>query len=54
MLSESQDQGQPQAADPKEEGTPKAPEVDLQALANEILALLKRELQLERERSGRQ
>ncbi len=53
MLSESQDPAPPQAAVQKEEGTSKAPEVDLFTLAREILALLKRELQLERERSGR-
>jgi hypothetical protein len=53
VLPESQDQAPPQAADPKEEQGPQAPEVDLFILAREILALLKRELQLERERSGR-
>ena len=54
MLPTSQDQAPPQAADQIEEEDPKAPEVDLQALARELLALLKRELQLERERSGRE
>ncbi len=53
MLPDSQDQAPPQAADSKEEEASKAPELDLQALAREILALLKRELQLERERRGR-
>ncbi len=53
MLPESQDPGLPQPAAPQDEKTPPAPMVDLQALAREIMALLKRELQLERERSGR-
>jgi len=53
MLPKSQEDTPPQAADLKEEQAPKAPVVDLQALAKEILALLKRELRLERERSGR-
>ena len=35
------------------EKAPERPAVDLQALAKEVLALLKRELRLERERSGR-
>ena len=37
----------------EEEKAPEQPVVDLQALAKEVLALLKRELRLERERSGR-
>ncbi len=53
MRPESQDPGQPQPAAPLKEETPPAPVVDLFTLAREILALLKRELQLERERSGR-
>ena len=38
---------------PEEEQAPAPPAVDLQALAKEVLALLKRELRLEQERSGR-
>ncbi len=53
MLPESQQQTQSQAADSKAQEPAKPLAVDLQALAREILALLKRELQLERERSGR-
>ena len=37
----------------EEEKAPEQPVVDLQTLAKEVLALLKRELRLERERSGR-
>ncbi len=37
----------------EEEKAPEEPEVDLQALAREVIALLKRELRLEQERSGR-
>ncbi len=54
MLPSSQDQAPPQAADQNEAEASKAPQVDLQALARAILALLKREQQLERERSGKQ
>ncbi len=53
MLPASQDQAPPQAAGQNDQEAPKSPEVDLQALASEILALLIRELQQEWERSGR-
>ncbi len=53
MPPEDQPTTSPQAADTEKEAAARPPEVDLQALAREILALLKRELRLERERSGR-
>lgn len=52
MLPENQDENVAEGLGHEVEQANKKPEIDLQALAQEVMVLLKQELRMERERSG--